>query len=87
MHSNDVLTVKFCVDPPKKKDLAKILYTVMNNYRRLGEPMDSGMRRTAKYIRKKPPQAQWMLLVLSSLEPNHFLFAKDYVNPRRPLAA
>ena len=79
--------MKFCADPPKRKDLAQILYTVMTTYRKLGEPADSGMKRTAKYIRRKPPQAQWMLLILSSLEPDHFLFAKSYVNPRKPLAA
>ena len=81
-----MLTVKFCADPPKKKELAKLLYSVMMSYRSIGEPMDSGMRRTAKYIRKKPPQFSWMLLILSTLEPNHAIFAKDYVNPRKTVA-
>ena len=79
--------MKFCADPPKRKELAQILYKVMMNYPKLGEPTDSGIKRTAKYIRKKPPQAQWMLLILSNLEPDHFLFAKSYVNPSKPLAA
>ena len=86
MKSEDVHTVKFCADPPKKKDMAKILYAVMVNYRKLGEPMDSGMRRTAKYIRKKPPQFNWMLLILSTLAPNHEIFAKDYTNPKKTVA-
>ena len=86
LKSEDVFTVKFCADPPKKKDMAKILYAVMMSYRKLGEPMDSGMRRTAKYIRKKPPQFSWMLLVLSTLEPNHEIFNKDYVNPKQTVA-
>ena len=85
--SKEIRAVKFCADPPVRKEIAQILYNVMMNYRKLGEPADSGMKRTAKYIRRKPPQAQWMLLILGSLEPDHFLFAKDYVNPRRPLAA
>ena len=59
----------------------------MANHRRLGEPEDPGKKRTAKYIRRKPPQVQWMLLILSSLDPDHELFNKDYVNPRKPLAA
>ena len=66
--------------------MAKLLYAVMSNYRRLGEPADSGIRRTAKYIRKKPPQVQWMILILSTLEPNHAIFAKDYVNPKKTIA-
>ena len=87
MKSEDVLTVKFCADPPKKKELAKILHGVMSNFRKLGEPMDSGMRRTAKHIRKKPPQFSWMMLMLSNLEPDHEIFAKDYVNPKKTVAA
>ena len=86
MNSADVRTVKFCADPPKKKEMAKILYAVMCNYPRLSEPADSGIRRTAKYIRKKPPQVQWMMLILSTLEPNHAIFAKDYVNPKKTVA-
>ena len=87
MKSEDVLTVKFCADPPKKKEMAKILHAVMSNFRKLGEPMDSGMRRTAKHIRKKPPQFSWMMLMLSNLEPDHEIFAKDYVNPKKTVAA
>ena len=48
LQSDQVRTVKFCADPPKRKDLAKILHGVMMHYPQLGEPMDSGLRRTAK---------------------------------------
>ena len=81
-----MLTVKFCASPPKKKELAKILHGVMTSYRPIGEPMDSGMRRTGKYIRKKPPQFNWMLLMLATLEPNHEIFAKNYQNPKKTVA-
>ena len=48
MSSHEVVGYKMCADPPSKKQLARILAAVLANYRSLGEPTDSGMRRTAK---------------------------------------
>ena len=55
LHSNHVLSVKQCADPPSRKELAKIVAGIMKCYPSIGEPMDSGMRRTAKHIKKRPP--------------------------------
>ena len=83
MSSHEVVGYKMCADPPSKKQLARILAGVLANYRSLGEPIDSGMRRTAKQIRKRPPNTNWMLLVLSSLHPGHEVFDKGYIKPAR----
>ena len=84
MSSPEVVGYKMCADPPSKKQLARILSAVMANYRSLGEPTDSGIRRTAKQIRKRPPSTNWMLLVLSNLDPANPVFAKSYVAPKKP---
>ena len=84
MSSHEVVGYKMCADPPSKKQLSRILAGVLANYRSLGEPTDSGMKRTAKQIRKRPPSTNWMLLVLSNLDPANEVFAKGYVAPRKP---
>ena len=66
--------------------VAKMLVNIMKNYPPVGEPMDSGMRRTAKHIKKRPPHPQWILLVLATLDPNNELFHKGYVAPMKPKA-
>ena len=83
LHSTESSTLKVCADPPNRKVLAKIVFDVLRNYRSVGEPLDSGMRRTAKWIKKTPPNAQWLLLILSTLTPNHELFSKGYIAPKK----
>ena len=87
MSSEDVVALKMCADPPSRKAIAKILADIMTNYRSLGEPTDSGMKRTAKQIRKRPPSPTWLLMVLSNLDPENALFAKGYVAPKKPKGA
>ena len=55
LHSDHVVSVRMCADPPSRKELAKIVVRIMKNYPSIGEPMDSGLRRTAKHIKKRPP--------------------------------
>ena len=55
LHSDHVVCVRMCADPPPRKQLAKIVVQIMKNYPSIGEPMDSGLRRTAKHIKKRPP--------------------------------
>ena len=45
--------------------------------------MDSGMRRTAKLIIKKPPSVSWMLMVLGTMLPDHLVFTSGYVAPKK----
>ena len=75
--------MKTCADPPSRKELAKIVSTTMKNYRSLGEPIDSGLRRMAKAIKKNPPHQDWLLMVLGTIESEHPIFAKDYVAPKK----
>ena len=67
LQSSEVVTVMACADPPNRKVLAQMVHDVLMNYRPMGEPMDSGMKRTAKKIKRKPPSQQWLLMILSTL--------------------
>ena len=87
LNSSEVVAVRMCADPPNRKALAKIVSATLCSYRSLGEPIDSGMKRTAKCIRKTPPSSQWLLLVLSTLDQDHELFSKGYVAPRKEVQA
>ena len=59
LHSDSGLAMKSCADPPTKLELSEILSDVMLNYRPMGEPTDSGLKRTALQVRKRPPQRNW----------------------------
>ena len=76
--------MKQCADPPTRKILASVVAEKLRAYRPIGEPMDSGMRRTAKLIIKKPPSVSWLLMVLGTLEPDHCVFSVSYIAPRKP---
>lgn len=65
LRSQDIVTFRVCADPPSKLDVAFILSEVMTNYRPMGEPLDTAIKRTALLIRKQPPSVSWQLLVLS----------------------
>ena len=80
LNANEQVSIKPCADAPSKKELARILHTTMMNYRSLGEPHDSGLRKTAKLILKKPPDVQWMLMILATIDSDHRIFDKDYVH-------
>ena len=40
------------------------------------------MLRTADLVVARPPDANWIINVIGILEPNHEIFARDYVPPR-----
>ena len=82
LNSDEVNGLKVCADPPKKYDLAQILGDVMLNYRFMGEPTDTNLRRTGLLIKQKPPDVDWQLKVLSTLMSTHEIFNKDYCRPR-----
>ena len=43
---------------------------------------DGAFRRTSLELARKPPNTEWLLAMLSTMEPGHAIFAKDYVKPR-----
>ena len=71
-----------CADPPNKFDLAKILTEVMSAHPSQGEPFDTQFQRTLIEIKAKPPSVSWMLALLSTMDQNHAIFAKNYVKPK-----
>ena len=71
-----------CVEPPSKQQIAEMLYQRMHAYQPEGEPFDSMFRRCAARIRKNPPDIQYMLALLSTIDNQNEIFAKGYKRPR-----
>lgn len=79
MHSLGIITGRYyclntnhferyipCADPPPRKVLAKLLSTIMYDFKsNCGEELDRMIKRTAKLIRKKKPQIEWQIMLLS----------------------
>ena len=82
LHASEAGPKKEVASVPSKKVLGEILVQVMRGLPSYGEPRDSGIRRTADHIEKKQgADVHWMILILSTISPEHFIFAKDYVKP------
>ena len=62
------VTLKLCTNNPVRKELTAICYEFMVRFRSLSEPYDSGLRRTAKWITKRPPHTEWLIVLLSTIE-------------------
>ena len=71
LKSEHVTTIKACPYPPKKADLADILYDALTN-----NSKEKNIQRTACLIVKRPPAKEWMLLVLAQIDPTHLVFTK-----------
>ena len=82
-NASEHVALKPCADTPARKELAAICYDVMVRFRSLGEPYDSGLRRTAKWIRKRPPHTDWLIVVLSTIDPDNAIFSRDYVHKKQ----
>ena len=55
----------------------------MNNQEPSGDAcFDGAFRRTSQELLRKPPNTEWLLAMLSTMDPEHAIFAKDYVCPR-----
>ena len=69
---------------PPKKELSKLVGDVMLNFpEKLGEPIDSGIRRTALKIKRKKPNADWLILMLAQFAPEHAIFSPNYVYEKK----
>ena len=72
-----------CVDPPNRATLAEMVSQHMRNSPLTGnEPFDSSFRRTALEIVKKPPNKEWLLYMLATMNPENEIFKKDYIKPK-----
>ena len=77
------IRIRNCVDPPSRVELAKMVFDSMSGTQPSGDPcFDGAFRRTASELLRKPPNTEWLLAMLSTMKPNHAIFAKDYVKPR-----
>ncbi len=87
---------KQCADPPPKKvvaeETAQALYDCSDNMAAGGLLTDDelwkvpAMKRTAKHLRKRPANLDWMLDVLATINKNHEYFHKDYSKPKKLVA-
>ena len=44
------------------------------------------MQKTAERLRKFPADSEWMVSILYTIKPNHSIFAKNYVAPKKVTA-
>ena len=72
-----------CADWPPKKELAEIVADVLLNCPNVPAEVEAAVRNTDHLIRRKKPDAEWQLQLLAQFAPEHAIFAKDYVHPRR----
>ena len=76
------IRLRNCADPPKKEDIAIELVNTMRSQGSGDQEIERQFQATATEIRKTPPNATWMLAMLSTMNPNHPFFAKDYEKPK-----
>ena len=72
-----------CADWPPKKELAEIVADVLLNCPNIPAEVEAAVKSTAHLIRKKKPDSEWQLQLLAQFAPEHELFSKNYVHPRR----
>ena len=75
--------MKVCPYPPTRIDLAGILSEAMFGCNNTDAVVMKALKKTAKLIRKKPPNKEWMLLVLAQIEPGHHIFSKQHTKPTK----
>ena len=77
------IRIRNCVDPPPRGELARLVYERMSANEPSGDAcFDGAFRRTAEELVRKHPNTDWLLAMLSTMDPTNALFAKDYVRPR-----
>ena len=43
--------------------------------------MQTAYAETAELVLKSPPSITWQLMILGTINPDHGVFAKDYIKP------
>ena len=77
------IKIRNCVDPPNRAVLAEMVSTAMRSQPPQGRnPFDASFNRTALEILKKPPNKEWLLFMLATMNPESEIFRKDYVKPK-----
>ena len=82
------IRIRNCVDPPPRGDLARMVFERMSGQEPSGDAcFDGAFRRTSEELARKPPNTEWLLAMLSTMDPENAIFAKDYVRPRQNRAS
>ena len=76
------LQLRNCADQPNKKELAQLLFEVMVNCTTVDQETQPAFLKTAELVLKHPPSPQWTIIMISTIDPGHVIFNKDYVKPR-----
>ena len=77
--SREITKYRVCAFPPTKAKLAGILSQLLCNHPPGDEPgFDAAIRRTAVQVRKRPPNKEWLLLMIAQLDEDNFIFSKQH---------
>ena len=77
--SREINKYRVCAFPPTKAKLAETLSRLLGNHPHVEEPgFDEAIRRTAVQVRKRPPNKEWLLLIIAQLDPDNFIFSKHH---------
>ena len=72
------------MDPPSRLELAKLVVAFMRstNLDGVHRGFNASFKRTAEEIIRKPPNQDWLLALLATMNPAADIFRKDYVKPK-----
>ena len=72
------------MDPPSRLELAKLVVAFMRstNLDGVHRGFNASFKRTAVEIIRKPPNQDWLLALLATMNPAADIFRKDYVKPK-----
>ena len=71
-----------CVDPPPRHELAKMVYGFMQGVDTGDAKVNASIKRTADLILRKPPNPEWLLAMISTMDPDNLIFMKSYIRPK-----
>lgn len=71
-----------CVDPPPRNELAKMVSERMLTVDTGDASVNASVKRTADLVHRKPPNRDWLLAMLSTMNPECELFKKNYIRPK-----
>ena len=71
-----------CVDGPPRHELAKMVSERMLAVDTGDARTNAAVKRTADLVNRKPPNRDWLMAMLSTMDPNCELFKKNYVRPK-----
>ena len=81
--STSEVQIRNCADMPSKKELATMLYEEMQNVRpKVQDEIQYAFANTAEMVLKHPPSQSWAVVMISTINQSHMIFAKDWQKPK-----